>query len=85
MLPDLVVLNLFKISVVEQAFETDVFKGNVMRGNDIILKCIFPSHVADMVSVTAWVDSEGISYVIRGEYGNYSQNYNLALPRIKIR
>ena len=56
--------------MVEQAFETDVFKGNVMRGNDLILKCIFPSHVSDMVSVIAWVDSEGTSYANRGEYGN---------------
>ena len=56
--------------MVEQAFETDVFKGNVMRGNDLILKCIFPSHVADMVSVIAWVDSEGTSFANRGQYGN---------------
>ena len=28
-------------------------------GNDVILKCSIPSFVADFVSVTAWVTSEG--------------------------
>jgi hypothetical protein len=41
-----------------------------MRGNDLILKCVFPSHVSDMVSVIAWVDSEGSSFDLSGEYGN---------------
>ena len=60
----------FEISVIEQAFESDVFKGNVIRGNDLILKCVFPSHVSDMVSVSGWVDSEGSSYANSGDYGN---------------
>ena len=61
----------FQISAVVQPYETDVFKGNVIRGNDLLLKCVFPSHVSDLVVVTAWVDSEGSTYANRGEYGNY--------------
>ena len=30
-----------------------------MIGNDAIFKCLISSHVADFVSVTSWVDSEG--------------------------
>ena len=64
--------------MVEQAFETDVFKGNIMRGNDLILKCIFPSHVADMVAVIALVDSEGTSFANRGQYGNYNRKWRFS-------
>ena len=28
-------------------------------GNDVVIKCNIPSFVADFVSVTAWVTSEG--------------------------
>ena len=31
----------------------------VMIGNDALFKCQISSHVADFVSVTSWVDSEG--------------------------
>ena len=57
--------------MVEQSFDSDVFKGNVIVGNDVILKCVFPAHVADLVSVTGWVDSEGSNFVSSEEnYGN---------------
>ena len=60
--------------VVHQKFETDVFKVNVILSNDIILKCVLPSHVADLVSVTSWVDSEGSTYTDEASYGNFSHH-----------
>ena len=53
-------------------FENDVFKVNVILYNDIILKCVTPSHVADLISVTSWVDSEGNTYTAQDSYGNIS-------------
>ena len=59
-------------SVVNQMFDNDVFKVNVILSNDIILKCVSPSHVADLISVTSWVDSEGNTYTSQDSYGNIS-------------
>ena len=60
--------------VIHQKFETDVFKVNIILSNDIILKCMLPSHVADLVSVTSWVDSEGSTYTDEASYGNFSHH-----------
>ena len=59
-------------SVVEQQFDADVFKVNVILGNEVLLSCVLPSHLADLVSVTAWVDSEGNSFTSRHGLGNFS-------------
>ena len=42
-----------------QHFEVDIFRENVMVGNDAIFKCSVPSFVTDFVTVDSWVDSEG--------------------------
>ena len=34
----------------------------VIVGNEVLLKCDIPSFVSDFVSVSDWVDSEGIMY-----------------------
>ena len=34
----------------------------VIVGNEVLLKCEIPSFVSDFVSVSDWVDSEGIMY-----------------------
>lgn len=71
----IIVLNIISMFlVVHQKFETDVFKVNVILSNDIILKCVLPSHVADLVSVTSWVDSEGSTYTDEASYGNFSHH-----------
>ena len=62
----------FPSLVVNQQFESDVFKVNVILSNDITLKCVSPSHVADLLSVTSWVDSEGNTYTDGDSYGNIS-------------
>ena len=59
-------------SVVDQQFEADVFKVNVILGNEVLLSCILPSHLTDLVSITAWVDSEGNSFTSRHGLGNFS-------------
>ena len=55
--------------MVHQGFETDVFKVNVILSNDILLKCVFPSHVSDLLSVLSWADSEGNTYTASSSYG----------------
>ena len=42
-----------------QSYNTEAHNEYVVLGNDAILKCNIPSFVADFVSVTGWVTSEG--------------------------
>ena len=46
-----------------------MFKVNVILSNDILLKCVFPSHVSDLLSVLSWADSEGNTYTATSSYG----------------
>ena len=46
-------------SVTSQHFEVDIFRENVIAGNDAIFKCSVPSFVSDFVTIESWVDSEG--------------------------
>ena len=46
--------------VVQPIYEIDVFKENVMIGNDALFKCQIPSFVSDLVNIDSWIDSEGI-------------------------
>ena len=50
---------MFCIAVVTQVYETYVNQEHVITGNDVLVKCDIPSFVADFVSVTNWLDSEG--------------------------
>ena len=47
------------ILVSAQRFEIDILRESVIIGNDALFKCSIPSFVADFVTVTGWVDSEG--------------------------
>ena len=49
-----------------------MFKVNVILGNEVLLSCVLPSHLADLVSIVAWVDSEGNSFTSRHGLGNFS-------------
>ena len=44
--------------MVQPSYEIDVYKENVILGNDAIFKCQIPSFVSDLVTVESWVDSE---------------------------
>ena len=50
------------ISVASQNYKMDVHPEYVMLGNDVLLKCSFPSFVADFVAVLSWIDSEASEY-----------------------
>ena len=50
------------LSVASQDYKMDVHPEYVMLGNDVLLKCSFPSFVADFVTVVGWADSEGSNY-----------------------
>ena len=55
-----------------QSYNTEAHNEYVVLGNDAILKCSIPSFVADFVSVTGWVTSEGIqlkSGYVNGKMG----------------
>ena len=46
--------------VVHHKYESDVFKENVILGNDALMKCVVPSFVADLISIDSWVDNSGL-------------------------
>ena len=48
-----------------QGYECYVNQAHVIRGNDVLLKCDIPSFVADLVSVTSWIDNEDNEYTGR--------------------
>ena len=58
-----------KLLVVHQEFETDVFKSSVIVSNDILLQCVLPSHVSDLLEVSSWADSEGNTFTADNSYG----------------
>ena len=53
---------LLSVSVAMQSYRVDVGVAQVILGNEVLLKCDIPSFVTDFVSVSDWVDSEGIAY-----------------------
>ena len=59
------------ILVSAQRFEIDILRESVIIGNDALFKCSIPSFVADFVTVTGWVDSEGgdVTGVGEGAWG----------------
>ena len=53
---------------------------SVIVGNDVVIKCNIPSFVADFVSVTAWVTSEGTQLKpghVNGKMGVLGGKYEL--------
>ncbi|KAK4311632.1 hypothetical protein Pmani_016871, partial [Petrolisthes manimaculis] len=54
--------------VVSQPYLTQVLDETVLTGNSAIFKCVIPSFVADFVSVEAWEDLEGKSYITSNHY-----------------
>ena len=47
------------VTVVAQAYSASVNPVYVVAGNAAVLRCELPSHVADLVTVTSWVDGDG--------------------------
>ena len=44
---------------------------SVILGNDVIFKCNIQSYVADFVQVISWIDSEGFSFMLDQDFGNF--------------
>ena len=62
----------FCLAAVQQDFNTEAGNEYVILGNDVIMKCSIPSFVADFVSVTGWVDSEGNEFQQTSDaHGNF--------------
>ena len=57
-------------SVVLYIYDVDVFKENVVMGNDALMKCQIPSLVSDLVSVDSWADSKGHEILKSDSFGN---------------
>ena len=57
-------------SVVLYIYDVDVFKENVVMGNDALMKCQIPSLVSDLVSVDSWADSKGNEILKSDDFGN---------------
>ena len=64
-----------------QLYKTDASQEYVIVGNDVIVKCQYPSFVSDFLSVQAWQDSEGNTFTAETNLksGNLPQ---LSLVRI---
>ena len=60
-------------------YEIDVFKENVMIGNDALFKCQIPSFVSDLVSVESWTDSEGIEIRMNSVLGKNQTRMSIGL------
>lgn len=58
-----------------QIYKTDASQEYVISGNDVIVKCQYPSFVSDFLSVTGWRDSEGTVY--KSSPDHLSQSGNL--------
>lgn len=48
--------------VVIQSYEAEADNEYVIRGNSAVMKCEYPSYVADFVFVDLWTDSAGGTY-----------------------
>ena len=70
-------------SVVLYVYEIDVFKENVVMGNDALMKCQIPSLVSDLVSVDSWVDSRGKELLKSDSFGNNNEVEEVQLIRIE--
>ena len=55
--------------VVTQEYNTYVNQGQVIRGNDVILKCDIPSFVVDLLDVVHWIDNENNLYSMQNNMG----------------
>ena len=63
------ILPIFSVAI--QPYRVVVPEEQVILGNDVFLKCNIPSFEADFVSVSSWVDSEGTSFSVDKNYGNF--------------
>ena len=68
-------------SVVLYIYDVDVFKENVVMGNDALMKCQIPSLVSDLVSVDSWADSKGNEILKSDSFGN---NHELETSSLEL-
>jgi hypothetical protein len=59
-------------TVVSQEYDTDVNKEYVIRGNSALLKCQFPSFMADHLQVESWMMDDGTVVTQSELYGTSS-------------
>lgn len=57
--------------MVSQAYDIDASKEYVIKGNSVIVKCQFPSFVADFLRVVSWETDKGDIYYPGDTYGTY--------------
>ena len=50
------------VLAVSQTYNSETHNEYIVLHNDALLKCNIPSFVADFVTVSGWVDSQGQSY-----------------------
>ncbi|XP_073989855.1 Down syndrome cell adhesion molecule 1 isoform X9 [Rhodnius prolixus] len=59
-------------AVVQQSYETDASKEYVIKGNSVVIKCQFPSFVADFLTVVSWqTDQDEVFYPNQDYDGKY--------------
>jgi hypothetical protein len=60
------------VTVVSQEYDTDVNKEYIIRGNSALLKCQFPSFMADHLQVESWMIDDGTVVTQSELYGTSS-------------
>lgn len=48
--------------MVHPKYDVFVEMEHVILGNDALFKCKIPSHVADQIRISGWVDSQGSDF-----------------------
>ena len=64
-----------------QEYDTDVNKEYVIRGNSAILKCQFPSFMADHLQVDSWMIDDGTVVTQSEHYGTDPHQIPPLTPR----
>lgn len=65
----MLVFNYLSTTVVSQEYDTDASKEYVIRGNSALLKCQFPSFMADHLQVESWMIDDGTIVIHSERYG----------------
>ena len=62
--------------MIQQPYDMEPSNEYVVYGNDAILRCKLPSHVADHVDIVGWQDSEGGAMYAGSTPGNSLTSHN---------
>ena len=66
-----ILMNSFLVAT--QSYNTGSHEEYVIMGNDVLVKCTIPSFLADFLTITGWIDSEGHEFLADSNYGKFNK------------